>query len=76
MAFEDAELGWSDPLHLIKFNRIESGEERWLALGLASGIVLLVVVHTYPGEDGELVRIVSARRATKGEREAYEGGDP
>ena len=80
VAFEDAELVWSDPLHIVKFNRIESGEERWLALGLASGIVLLVVVHTYPGsdgpdEDGELVRIVSARRATKGERRAYEDGD-
>ncbi len=71
---------WLDPLHIIKFNRVESGDERWLNLGLASGVALLVVVHTYlgsdgPGEDGELVRIVSARRATKGERRAYENGN-
>ena len=63
---------WSDPLHLIRFDRIEGGEERWHALGLAAGIVLLLAVHTYPGEDDDVVRIMSARRATKGERRAYE----
>ena len=75
VAFEDAELVWSDPLHLTRFDRSEYGEERWHALGLAAGIVLLFVVHTYPGEGDEVIRVVSARRATKGERRAYEDGD-
>ncbi len=74
VAFEDAALVWDDPLHLLRFDRVEGGEDRWHALGKAAGIVLLLVVHTYPGDD-ETVRIVSARRATKGERGAYEDGD-
>ncbi|MDR3538406.1 MAG: BrnT family toxin [Acetobacteraceae bacterium] len=76
LAFEDAALVWSDPLHLVRFDRVENGEERWHALGMAAGIVLLLVVHTYPGEDDTVIRIVSARKATKAERKAYEDGDP
>ena len=45
------------------------------ALGMALGIVLLLVVHTYPDDDDDRVRIVSARRATRTERKAYEDGD-
>jgi uncharacterized DUF497 family protein len=75
VAFEDAVLVWSDPLHLVRFDRIEDGEERWHALGMAAGIVLLLVVHTYPEDDDDRVRILSARKATKAERRAYEDGD-
>ncbi len=28
VAFEDAALVWSDPLHLVRFDQIEAGEER------------------------------------------------
>ena len=73
VAFEDAALVWSDTLHLTKFDRVEGGEERWHTIGMAGGTVLLLVVHTYPSDD--VVRIVSARRATRNERKAYEDGD-
>jgi uncharacterized DUF497 family protein len=73
VAFEDAALVWDDPLHLVRFDRHEGGEERWHALGMAGGIVLLLVVHTYPSDDR--IRIISARRATRTERRAYEDGD-
>lgn len=76
VAFEDAVLVWSDPMHLLRFDRIEDGEERWHVLGMAAGVVLLLVVHTYPGDGDDLIRIVSARRATKAERRAYEDADP
>ncbi|MFL5253626.1 MAG: BrnT family toxin [Rhodopila sp.] len=49
-------------------------EERWHALGMAAGIILLPVVHTDRGDDGT-IRIVSAREATRNERRAYENGD-
>ena len=75
VAFEDAVLVWSDPRHLVRFDRIENGEERWHALGLAGGLLLLLVVHTYPDEEDTVIRIVSARRATKRERQAYDSGD-
>ncbi|MCC6374159.1 MAG: BrnT family toxin, partial [Moraxellaceae bacterium] len=41
--------------------------------GKAGGAVVLLVVHTYIDSIGqEIVRIVSARRATKKERKNYE----
>ena len=66
-------LVWNDPLHLIRFDRIEAGEERWHALGSAGGVVLLVVWHSYPDdEDEDRIRIIGARKATPRERKAYE----
>jgi len=75
VAFEDATLVWSDPLMLLRFDRFEDNEERWHAPGMAAGIVLLLIVHTYPGEDDKTIRIVSARKATRNERKVYENGD-
>lgn len=75
VTFEDAMLVWDDPLHLIAFDRIEGGEERWHVMGTAGGVVVLLVVHTYPDQENlDRVRIVGARRATPHERRAYEQG--
>jgi uncharacterized DUF497 family protein len=74
VAFEDAELVWRDPRHLLRFDRIEDGEERWHAIGLAGSVVVLLVAHT-DTEDGDIIRLLSARRATKAERKAYENDD-
>jgi uncharacterized DUF497 family protein len=49
-------------------------EERWLTLGLSSDGKLLAVSHTYQhtGPINVSVRIISAREATKRERQQYE----
>ena len=47
-------------------------EERWLTMGLSSRRRLLVVVHT---QEGETIRIISARLANRLERRKYEEGD-
>jgi uncharacterized DUF497 family protein len=44
-------------------------EERWVTMGLSSRQRLLVVVHR---EDGETIRIISARIADRRERRTYE----
>jgi hypothetical protein len=75
VAFEDAALVWADAMRLVRFDRYEGGEERWHVLGMSEGIVLILVVHTYPDDDEDRVRIIGARRATKAERRAYEDGD-
>ena len=73
VAFEDAALVWGDPHMLVAFDRVDGGEERWHALGMAGGVVLLLVVHAYPdSEDEDLIRIIGARRATRTERRRYE----
>jgi uncharacterized DUF497 family protein len=70
--FKDAMLVFADPYALVEQDRLEGGEYRWQTLGLAGGIVLLLVAHTVRDEqEGELIRIISARRATRKERKRY-----
>jgi len=73
VSFTLAEEVWDDPLHLLVPERVIDGEQRWLAIGSVGEVALLVVVHTYRAREGyEIVRIISARRATKYERRSYE----
>ena len=54
-------------------DRIENGEERWQTLGMVGNVLLLLVAHTFAEqEDKEVVRIISARKATRKERQKYE----
>lgn len=48
-------------------DREDYGEERFIRIGLAGG-VLLTVVHT---ERGDSIRIISARKAKRYEQEEY-----
>ncbi len=52
-------------------------EQRWRTIGMV-GTQVVMVVHTWPDFDTEtgeeIVRIISARKATRSEREAYEEG--
>lgn len=64
-----------DDLHRVQFvERVEDGEERWHAIGFVlNTMLLLLVVHTYPEQGNEnLVRIISARRASKREVRIYD----
>ncbi len=75
VSFELAKMVFDDPLHLSVPDSHMDGEERWRTIGLVGPAVVLLVVHTYVEQnDEELVRIISARKATKRERERYEGG--
>ena len=72
VSFEIAAQVWNDPLHVILPDRWQDGEERWHAIGQVGAVTMLVVVHVYVDDDPEVVRIISARRATSHERRAYE----
>jgi len=81
VSFKAATLVFDDPLCRTEQDRIEGGEYRWQTFGMVNGCLLLMVAHTVffcDGEDGEsgyeLVRIISARPATKKERKRYENG--
>lgn len=47
------------------------GEERFVLLGMSGSLRLLVVVHHYDDGDGT-IRLISARKASRGERAAYD----
>jgi len=78
VSFEIAELVFADPL-AITLRDPYPDEQRWRTIGTPGTRrdVVLFVVHTWPEEDetGEEVgRIISARKATRRERRAYEEG--
>lgn len=75
VSFETASLVFEDPYALSIQERVVEGEQRWQTLGLVGGPVVLAVAHTVREENGEeVVRIISARKATRRERRVYEEG--
>jgi hypothetical protein len=74
VSFEDAMHVFDDPYALFEQDRTdEAGEQRWQAIGLAGGVAVLLVAHTAREEgDAEVIRFISARRATRKERNRYE----
>lgn len=73
ISFETAKLVFNDPLHISIQDRYENGEERWQTLGLINGVAVILVAHTaYEENHTEIIRIISARKATKQERKCYE----
>jgi Uncharacterized protein conserved in bacteria len=69
-AFDEASTVFGDPLSVVMPDPDHShGEERFLLLGLSNRRRLLVVAFA---ERGTRTRLISARRATRGERRLYE----
>ena len=70
IAFREAATVLRDPLGITIFDPDHSDEEdRFITFGFSAAGRLLMVAHT---ERGERIRIISARRLTRAEREAYE----
>ena len=77
LGFETARGVFSDPL-VVFVEDPEPHEERWLAVGKVDDVVIVVAHEAFmagPDADDEIVRIISARKATAHERKAYEEGD-
>lgn len=73
LGFPDASRVFDDPDHQVVFDGIHDREERWRAIGLIQGLAVIVIAYTDRDHEGvEIVRIISARRATRQERNDYE----
>jgi uncharacterized protein len=75
VSFELAASVFKDALMVSVYDGAHSEtEERWATLGKAENGKLLVVIHTFAetGGTGAVVRMISAREATKSERQSYE----
>ncbi len=71
ISFEEAATVFSDERALFLADPGHSDEEdRFILLGLSTTLRLLVVCHCYRAED-EVIRIISARKATKPEATVY-----
>lgn len=73
LSFETACLVFDDPQQLNLQDRHVDGEERWQTIGRIGDVLVVLVAHTWCEPDGEpVVRIISARKATRLERVKYE----
>ena len=71
VSFEDAQTVFSDErARLIDDPDHSEDEDRFLLLGLCSNLRLLVVAHCYRSY-GNVIRIISARKATREEQRYY-----
>lgn len=73
VSFEEAQTVFYDELAIQFFDVEHSSEEdRFLLLGMSSEANLLLVCHCERA-GGDVIRIISARKATKGESRYYAG---
>lgn len=74
VSFDDAKTVFFDDFAVQFFDEEHSeDEERFIMLGMSSNARLLVVCHCERA-GGEVIRIISARKATRGESAFYRGG--
>lgn len=73
ISFDEAETAFSDEHALVlpDPDHSSSHEERLVLIGLSAGLRVLVVVHCEL-ENGNVIRLISARRATRSERAQYD----
>jgi uncharacterized DUF497 family protein len=70
--FETAKLVFEDPYVLSDPDRVIDDEERWQTIGTI-GVLIVLVAHLWWDEHGEeVIRLISARRASSAERKSYE----
>lgn len=71
VSFEEAMSVFSDERALLIDDPEHSDEEdRFILLGISNNLRMLVVCHCYRATD-DLIRIISARKATRGEQRQY-----
>ncbi|MGO9108647.1 MAG: BrnT family toxin [Thermoguttaceae bacterium] len=71
VSFEEAQTAFYDEKAKLYYDPDHSDEEdRYILLGMSLGFCMLVVCHCYREGDA-VIRIISARKADKSEREAY-----
>jgi uncharacterized protein len=71
VSFEEAESVFYDEQALLMQDpQPEDEEERFVLLGLSAVLRVVVVVHALRGED--VIRIISARKATRLETQQYQ----
>ena len=72
VSFAEAVTVLEDEWALTREDAAAVGEQRFVTLGLGSLGKLLVVVYTY--QEPDAIRLISAWKANKRQREAYEKG--
>lgn len=67
--FADVADIFNHPMLTLRDDRLDYGEERWLGVGWIHSLIGVVV---YTERSGDVIGIISARKATKNEVRMYE----
>jgi uncharacterized DUF497 family protein len=70
--FHEAATVFNDPCHISVHDNGIYDEDRFIVIGISEKSRMLMVCHCYQ-ENDDLVRLISARKATRGEFELYGG---
>lgn len=73
VSFEEAQSIFYDDLAIQFFDGESVGEDRFILLGMSNQSRVLVVIHCERGANEDVIRIISARKATRLERNFYQG---
>jgi len=71
VSFDEAAECFADSLAMVLTDRAHA--ERLILIGQSTSLRLIFTV--YAEKDGDIIRIISARKATRTERRTYEEGD-
>ena len=72
ISFELTQEVFDDPYLLSWLDRSSTQEERWITLGCIDHTLILTLIHTDRSPEHEnIIRIISARKATQKERRCY-----
>lgn len=66
--FKDVSDLFNQPMLVLQDNRDSYGEQRWIGVGM---LLELVAVVVYTEREGDIIRIISVRKATKQEAKSY-----
>ncbi len=69
ISFEEAVTVLYNPMSLVQEDTDSVGENRWVIIGLSEQSNLITVIYTMRNE--EVIRIISARKATRSEAKYY-----
>jgi len=76
VSFEEAQSVFYDEFAIQFFDHDNPDEDRFFLLGTSNQSRVLVVIHCERGENAEVIRIISARKATKNEGNYYQREHP
>lgn len=66
--FRDVEDMFRHPMLTVRDERVEYGEERWVSVGWIKSVTGVVI---YTEQIGDVIRVISARKATSQEVRRY-----
>jgi uncharacterized DUF497 family protein len=76
--FATAAKAFADPNAITDYDAGHSraGEDRWTTIGMVGDLLLIVRVTWTDEDDGDVIRIISARLAGPKDRAMYQKGEP